>query len=102
MNTVVFNYCGILTLPKAGKTAVYYGILPLHFVKFKYSYDPNNFCIIVSECPCVQSLYLAQTNTPAYYNIVLITPAKSFVEKAPGACTIKHFTAVIVFRTVTS
>jgi hypothetical protein len=46
MSTVVFNYCGILA--KAGTAALYYGILSLHFVKFKYSYDPNNFCTIVS------------------------------------------------------
>jgi hypothetical protein len=43
MNTVVFNYCGILTLAKAGTAALYHGILSKHFVILKYSYDPNNY-----------------------------------------------------------
>ncbi len=35
-------------------------------------------------------------NTLAYYNTVTITAVKSFLRQAPGACTIKLFTAVIV------
>jgi hypothetical protein len=42
--------------------------------------------------------YLGNTvaNTLAYYNVTRITAVKRFVVQAPGACTIKLFTAVIV------
>ncbi len=39
---------------------------------------------------------LRVTNTLAYYGVELVTAIKSFVIQAPGACTIKLFTAVIV------
>jgi hypothetical protein len=35
-------------------------------------------------------------NTLAYYNKATITATKSFIVLTLGACTIKHFTAVIV------
>jgi hypothetical protein len=35
-------------------------------------------------------------NTPAYYDTATITAVKKFIVQTPGACTIKHFTAVIV------
>ncbi len=35
-------------------------------------------------------------NTLAYYDVATLTVANSFIVQAPGACTIKLFTVVII------